>query len=331
MRFGWREGSGLHSGGSGLTQGMRFRPRTRLRLRRFALGTVLLTLLFAGIVGAWLVALGAPRPERFSAPRAPIASVAVTAGDSGELVELRAADGFVVRLGVVRDHDQAGPRPVVVVLGGHRTGRDAVRLVGEPGGIAVVAVDYPYDGPDRIRGLWQGLRHAPGMRRALVDTPRALSQALDWILQQPWVDAARVELVGVSLGVPFAAVAGGNDTRFTRVWLIQGAADNAAWLEANLQRRINTGWLRRGTTWLLHRLAHGASFDTATWVARIAPRPVVIVGALDDQRLPREQITRLHEAAGEPRDLLWVPGRHINPRRPETVRPLLDLVRGRVR
>jgi fermentation-respiration switch protein FrsA (DUF1100 family) len=188
-----------------------------------------------------------------------------------------------------------------------------VRLVGEPGGIAVVAVDYPYDGPDRVRGFWQGVRHAPAMRHALVDTPRALSQALDWILRQPWADPARIELVGVSLGVPFAAVAGAVDTRFTRVWLIQGAADNAAWLQASLERRISVGWLRRTAAWLLHRLAHGATFDTAGWVARIAPRPVVIVGALEDQRLPREQVTRLYAAAGKPRELLWVPGRHVNP------------------
>lgn len=300
-------------------------------LRRSA-ASVLLAFLMGGVAtGVWLAMLGIARPEQFAGPRAPIASVELTAGEAGELVALTATDGFVARLGVVRDPAQAGPRPVVVVLGGHRTGRDAVRLVGEPAGIAVVAVDYPYDGPDRVRGFWQGVRHAPAMRQALVDTPRALSQALDWILRQPWADPARIELVGVSLGVPFAAVAGAVDTRFTRVWLIQGAADNAAWLQASLERRISVGWLRRTAAWLLHRLAHGATFDTAGWVARIAPRPVVIVGALEDQRLPREQVTRLYEAAGEPRELLWVPGRHVNPRRPETVRPLLDLVRARVR
>lgn len=59
------------------------------------------------------------------------------------------------------------------------------------------------------------------------------------------------------------------------------------------------------------------------------PRPVVIVGASGDESLPREQVERRHVVAGEPRELIWVPGRHVNPRRTETVQPILELVRSR--
>ena len=289
-----------------------------------------------GLVGSisglalWVVWLGKPMRDRFAEPRPALVETRREPWESGEAVELIAADGLEIRLGVVRDTRHDLPRPVAVVLGGHRTGRGAIRLVGDPGPIAVVAVDYPYDGPDRIRGVRQALQEAPGMREALLNTPRAIFQAMDWVLTQPWADPQRIELVGVSLGVPFVAVAGASDARFSRVWLIQGAADNSVWIERNLRRKIGSAWLRHGATWTVHRLAHGSSFDTAEWIARIAPRPVVVVGASEDQSLPREQVEGLYAAAGEPRELIWVPGGHINPRRPETVRPILELVRARL-
>ena len=277
-----------------------------------------------------IYALGAPQHARLREARAPIAAVTQAAQPTGELVEITATDGFTTRLGVVRDlsHDQ--PRPVVVILGGHRTGRAAAQLVGEPGRLAVVAVDYPYDGPDRVRGVGQVLRHAPGMRRAVLNTPRALSQAVDWVLTQAWADPAQVELVGVSLGVPFAAAAGAQDARFSRVWLIQGSADNHAWLEHGLERKIAQPWLRSLGATVVHRLAHGETFRTTEWIAMIAPRPVVVVGAESDQRLPRALVEGLYAAAGEPRELVWVAGGHVNPRRLETVQPLLQLVRSRM-
>jgi hypothetical protein len=284
------------------------------------------------VLVVWLVSLGRPRHEYFTRPRA-TNSAAVLERDTAagsDAVQLTATDGFAGRLRVVRDFSGEMPRPVVLMLGGHRTGRAAASLVGDPGGIAVVAVDYPYDGPDKIRGVGQAMKHAPGMQRALLDTPRALSQAMDWVLTQPWADPARIELVGVSLGVPFAAVTGALDTRFSRVWIIQGGADNEEWLNRSLERRISHAWVRRPTAMLVHRLAHGASFDTEAWVAQIAPRPVIVIGALQDQRLPLEQVEQVYAAAGEPRELIWVDGGHVSPRRPETVRRLLEVVRARL-
>ncbi len=284
------------------------------------------------VLVVWLGSLGRPRHEHFTQPRAANNATVLErdAATGSDAVQLTATDGSAVRLRVVRDFAHERPRPVVVILGGHRTGRAAASLVGAPGAIAVVAVDYPYDGPDKIRGLRQAMKYAPAIQQALLDTPRALSQALDWVLTQPWADPARIELVGVSLGVPFAAVTGALDTRFSRVWIIQGAADNEQWIDRNLERKISRPWVRRATAMLVHRLAYGASFDTAAWVAQIAPRPVIVIGALHDEKLPIEQVEQVFGAAGDPKELIWIEGGHVNPRRPETVRRLLDVVRARL-
>jgi hypothetical protein len=41
-------------------------------------------------------------------------------------------------------------------------------------------------------------------------------------------------------------------------------------------------------------------------------------------------VERLYAAAGEPKELIWTEGGHINPDRPEIVRQLLEIVRSRI-
>jgi dienelactone hydrolase len=277
-----------------------------------------------------------PRDAALAARRGAVASVRVQPEEAhgnafvSQAVRVTADTGLRADFRVLRPAGRSGPLPLVVILGGHETGRDAVDLVGDPGQMAVAALNYPYDGPARPRGWRQILGAIPAARRALLDTPPSVSLALDWLVAQPWVDRTRMELVGASLGVPFAAVAGAQDPRFRRVWLIHGAAGNRDLFEHNLRSRIGRGWLRAGAADLLYLLAYGPTLEPARWVPRIAPRPVVIIGAIDDERLPRANVERLYAVAGKPKELLWTEGRHIEPSRPEVLRQLLDTVRSRV-
>jgi hypothetical protein len=65
--------------------------------------------------------------------------------------------------------------------------------------------------------------------------------------------------------------------------------------------------------------------DTRITVARIAPRPLVIVGAREDERTPAGQIELLYELAGEPKRLRWTEGNHIEPDRVEIIAELLRI------
>ncbi len=247
-----------------------------------------------------------------------------------QAVRLRADSGLVVDARVLRPAVQHAPLPVVVLLGGHRTGRNAVDLVGHPGAAVMVAIDYPYHGELRIDSAASFVRGIRDIQQALLDTPPAASLVLDWLARHDWADTGHAELVGVSFGVPFAAVAGALDPRFQRVWLIHGGAGNRGWIEHNLRDLVPQAWLRPMAAALLHLLVYGASFDTEDWVARIAPRPVVVIGARDDERLPEHKVENIYRAAGEPRELIWTEGGHVDPRRPDLVRMLLDIVRSRI-
>ena len=247
-----------------------------------------------------------------------------------ETVRVTADTGLTVALRVLRPAKQTRALPLVVLLGGHETGRDAVEIVGDPGQLVVAALDYPYQGPDRVRGWRQGMTVVPLIQRGLLDTPPAISLALDWLERQPWVDRQKVEIMGVSLGAPFAAVAGALDRRFRRVWIIHGGADNRTWLEHNLRNRVKNDRLRAGVAALVYLLTYGRSFESGQWVARIAPRSLIVIGAQNDERLPRRLVERLYAAAGQPKELIWTEGGHINPDQTEVVRQLLEIVRSHI-
>jgi fermentation-respiration switch protein FrsA (DUF1100 family) len=59
-------------------------------------------------------------------------------------------------------------------------------------------------------------------------------------------------------------------------------------------------------------------------VGRIAPRPVLIVGALDDERIPRRSTSLLYAAAQEPKGIQWFAGRHMLPRDTTLLQAITD-------
>jgi dienelactone hydrolase len=226
---------------------------------------------------------------------------------------------------VIRPSEPARKLPVLMVLGGHRTGSDAVDLFGHVGDRAVVALDYPYAGPEKVRGIRQILSTLPLARQAFRDTPPAVALVLDWIGEQAWADQGQLIIIGASLGVPFAALAAARDPRIDAVMLVHGAADNLAWLEAQVARRSELTFLHRPLATLIHWMAYGPTFDTAANVARISPRPVVIIGARDDERTPAGETEALFAAAGEPKVLRWTEGRHVEPDRSDVIAQLLAI------
>lgn len=246
-------------------------------------------------------------------------------GQLTEKVVLTSDSGLSVLLRLIRDEEPVAKRPVLIVLGGHRTGSDAVDLFGDVGERVVVGVDYPYDGPEKVHGLGQVLKTIPLARQAMLDTVPAVSLGLDWLLTQPWADAERIVIVGASLGVPFATTAAARDDRIRGAMLVHGAADNRLWLEAQLERRVETGLMHYPLSVVLHWLAYGPALNTGERIGAIAPRPVVIIGARNDERTPAGQAELLFELAGEPRRLRFTDGAHIEPDRSEIIEALLEI------
>ena len=263
-----------------------------------------------------------PRDDWFSERHGRIESVATEEsitqyGQLAESVRLISDSGLQVSFRIIRDVETDALLPVLVILGGHRTGSDAVELFGDVGHRSIVGVDYPYDGPDKVKGVIPIARMIPLARQAFLDTVPAVSLLLDWLVEQAWVDKKRIILVGASLGVPFAATAAARDRRITALMLVHGAADNRAWLEVQVARRIDTELLHYPLATILYWLAYGPVLDTSKDVATISPRPVLIIGARDDERTPAGQAEILFDAARDPKRLRRTDGQHIQSNRTE--------------
>ena len=227
-----------------------------------------------------------------------------------------------------RGKDGSGGRPLLLILGGYRTGEQAAMLVEDTRGTVVAAMAYPYDGPVNIKGL-AVLKYVPRIRRALLDTPPAVQLALDHLLSRSDVDPTRVELVGVSFGSFFAAVAAVLDQRVTRLWLIHGAGQPHTLFEHSLERSVPHRAPRAVVAAVANVLAAGPRLAPELWVPQVAPRPVIMINALDDERLPREAVEALYASAREPKEQIWLTGQHVQPNRQEVVRQLVDVVLSR--
>ncbi len=214
--------------------------------------------------------------------------------------------------------------PLVLILGGHATGRDAARLIPDTRGRVVVALSYPYLGPHRMAGL-EVLRWVPAIRQALLDTPPGIQLALDWLLEQTWVDAREVHGVGASLGTPFMTVAASVDDRVTHLWSVHGAGDSRAMLTHNARESVPS-LLAPLVGALADILVAGPYLTPERWVGQIAPRPFTMLNATEDERLPRHTIQTLYDSAQAPKQLIWMPGKHVQRNRPEVVQALVNTV-----
>ena len=302
--------------------------RVRIVLITFAVFAVVLA------VGAALL-LRDPMPH-FQARRSALAQVSevpavLEEGYALTSVRLTATSGLSLELLVRRSvaDSGAGRLPLAVILGGHYTGRQAARMLGETPGVIVAALSYPYEGNPKPDAL-TFLRDIPRIRKAFLDTPPAVMLALDYLLKRSDVDTTRVEAIGVSLGAPFICVAGALDERITRVWALHGSGGSYTPLKANMKRAIPSAPLRAVAAGIANVIINGPRLDPVRWVADISPRSFMMVNASEDERLPRPAITALFNAAREPKEQIWMSGLHVHADR-ATISRLVSIVMDRVR
>jgi cephalosporin-C deacetylase-like acetyl esterase len=288
------------------------------------------------VVAAYSIYLAVPRYDYFLERSGTLVEAEVIEEqrefDRSYSVHLKSSTGLEVDMRVLRPEvDVTEKLPVVVVLGGQETGKDAIDLVGPADGIVFAAIDYPYDGSQDLDGFWKSVYAIPAVQRAFLDSPPAVSLALSWLLQQDYIDADKAELAGVSLGVPFATAAGALDERFSRVWMLHGGGDNVSWVSHNARRHIDNVVLRHLTARTVLFIVHGRSFETQRWIPEIAPRPVIIVAAKNDDYVPPEaQKPLVNAARADHVELIWTEGRHIGPSRGDELEQLLIIVRDRI-
>ena len=214
-------------------------------------------------------------------------------------------------------------RPLYIILGGQRRGKGAGALIGDTRGNIFASLEYPFDGNQDAKGLAL-VMEIPAIRRALFDTPPAVMLALDHLLTRPDVDHTRVELVGASFGAPFGTIAAAIDPRVTRLWLAHGGGEPYQLINRGLEREIKFAPLRAIVAGVATMVASGPRMAPEQWIGRVAPRPVVMLNAEDDERIPRRSVEALWLKAREPKQQIWLPGLHMQGNRPATLEELVN-------
>ena len=218
--------------------------------------------------------------------------------------------------------------PLVLILGGKRTGRDAVHQVSQQRPIVLAALSYPNLDNWIVEGVKRyDVRQYQQTER---DTVPAVLLALEYLLAQSSVDKQQVELVGVSLGAFFVSMPAALDKRVTRTWLVHGAGEPEKVIAHRLQGRIESDVLRSLVAWASARLLAVESFRPENWLWRISPRKLVFINARDDEQLPLASVEALHGSASQPFEVIWTKGQHIDTGHTEVVQNLVNLIMDRV-
>jgi dienelactone hydrolase len=219
--------------------------------------------------------------------------------------------------------DPERKQPIVVLLGGFETGKNAVDLVKDTPEFAFASLDYPF----KLEGKWTKdviLQRGKELRRALQATREALCPFLDRLRADPRVDPERMILLGASFGVPYALYAAHDCGPVRALILVHGFGDLPGTLAYRLitSKRFARNFGEIGRSIFAHSLGRIAWFlldlPKPERVARKLPHdlPVLWLEASDDEMIPESSKASLREALAEDRTLLdtqVMKGRHLHP------------------
>jgi len=240
-----------------------------------------------------------------------VASAEVEVEEEGlAAVRIAGTEGEVVE-GLLREPPGGDPDVGILVLGGVGTGKNAVRLTGSIPGALLLSVDYP------LKAKLPGddlLAKAVGLKAIVDGTAESLPAVA---LARRYLGSVqgieRVVIVGVSLGVPFAAILGAMEERPAAVALLYGGGEVDRIVERALP--IRPLGLRQFTGKLLGRLP--APLDPVRFAGKIAPAPLLLVNDPGDPRIPAESVDALRRAAREPAKIVSLEGGHVLPEKEE--------------
>jgi len=225
----------------------------------------------------------------------------------------------------LRIPDAEGPLPVMVLLGGLHTGREAVHLVGETGLVRqfiFMTADYPYEGKTKHVSPLEFTLALPAIRDAVFDAAMSVSTMIDYLETREETDMDNIFLTGVSFGSFFVVPAGALDTRVKAVASLYGGGDIPALIAANI----------KGVPWILRKIAGELAglillpVEPLDYAHMIAPRHFLMVNGRDDEQIPRECVLKLFDRARQPKDIAWFETTHVHPTKSDITQELTTQV-----
>lgn len=235
---------------------------------------------------------------------------------------LRSTSGLVVECGMLVPRVKEKKFPAIVLMGGKATGKYAVDYALGIPGVIIVAPDYPYTPQDSYTVL-SFMGDIPAMRGALLDMVPSVQLLLDYLCQREDVDTSRIILLGYSFGAPLIPPIVVNDRRPSVAALVYGGGDLYSLIRHNVRRY--EGAAASEFVALLGALLL-RPLEPLRYAADISPTRLLMINGTEDEQIPRANVEKLFDAAEEPKKLIWLESRHVNPRDAELTRRIITIL-----
>jgi hypothetical protein len=234
-------------------------------------------------------------------------------------ITLRNSDGFKVECGLLNPKDSSKRYPAVILLGGKATGKFAIDYALDIDNVIILALDYPYEPRDSYT-FWTILWDVPAVRKALIDMVPATMLATDYLFRRTDVDTAKLVILGYSFGAPFVPPIVALDRRATVAAMVYGGGDLTSMIRHNVAR-YESMWMSEFVGRLGGLLLH--PLEPMRYADKISPTPLIMINGLNDEQVPRYNTELFFNAAREPKKLIWLDSKHVNPRNPELTRRII--------
>lgn len=208
------------------------------------------------------------------------------------------------------------PYPCVIIMHGYGGDKNGLQILAPAfalRGVATFAIDAEYHGdrkqPDR--DLLSPYLYRS--RDALVQTVIDLRRAIDFLQSRREIDGKRIGYIGLSMGGILGGILAGVDERVQAPILIVAGGD-WGYLLSNSQHPTALQLREKHSDLFKDPQKMNEVFgpvDPVNWVARIAPRPLLMINGKGDNIVPKECTERLFAAANQPKEILWLEGGHF--------------------
>jgi hypothetical protein len=215
-----------------------------------------------------------------------------------------------------------GPFPAALLCVGIETGKEVVKMIEGQDRVALMAVDYPFEGEMDFSG-WKAVGTTFRLRSMAMRTVPLLLTCLDWIFEQRNIDPRDVTVVSVSFGIFTGLPAAVIDRRVKQAVVVQAGGDLAIVIASNAERlgvpipATLAGWLGGAIL---------APFEPKKYVPYLTPRKLLMVNGEGDTLFPKASALALYEEAREPKEIVWHKSRHVMPGERALIRELTNVV-----
>lgn len=285
---------------------------SRSRVRLVVSASTVSVVCFAAVLAVWKASADQRYFDGYDASLpldASTRSTELLEGYEKVVFEFQGVEGERVPGLMALPYDDGDPAPCIIFLHGIGQRKEFLDEIAGPyvaAGFAMATFDQYTRGERKFDGTI--FAEAAALRRRGALTVNETRRLIDYLTTRDDIDAHRIYLLGASYGAITGSIAAAFDERIQACVFTYGGADLPKLLDGRESRAelgMFTTPLATFAAWFL------APMEPADYVGRIAPRPVMFQNGMHDGLISNASAKAFHEAAGEPKEIVWYDSDHI--------------------